>query len=919
MLPSPCPRLPSCCRSHLYEVDHLERQIRELELENRKLRRVQAGRIGGGPGAPFSPETSAAYTALEQGPHQRALAEEVARLRSENRSLEVEGIAFQQRMEAAINTFEEQLEQTAHDKELMSSELEEARKALADANAAKAAAEKVARQAQRQQAAGVAATDELQQQHSHELTELTRERDDAIASARMLRAEQLEARAAHERELRKLQDELRRNADVTTRSRDEIDEIRANERAAREAHEQLLREKEVVEQRLAECAVQLTRAEREREQALTQREQALASAAAQTERFAAAAQSAAARAQAQQEAKLAHARAEADEELVSVRAQTARAVAAAKAEAQAALAAADEELVSVRAQLEASRAAAKVATESAESAAAAQKSATAAEALTNGEAGRAKVEALSRMLREQQAELKASYGLCTTFRLGQAVAGVVLPRLSAAWAVWRANVSWLVAVEGLAHEDRSVRSEEQQQQQQQQLQLQQLQQQQLLLQQQHVRALSEMAKAKDGAIAEKLKVRADAMKARAEAERAKGQLREELRRATEAAERSREQLDEAMLLRRHEEKSRVSEQQAAALSQAEADETARAQTARAVAAAKAEAQAALAAADEELVSVRAQLEASRAAAKVAAESAESAAAAQTARAVAAAEAEAQAALAAADEELVSVRAQLEASRAAAKVAAESAESAGSAAAAQKSATAAEALTNGEAGRAKVEALSRMLQEQQAELTDGYRLSAYGKLAAAMDKRVVLSLATTLAQWRGKTDLISMGEEHTAALADLRSSSTVATGASVAALQIETTRLSSELSAATQAAMAQARGHRAQLEATEAALAVAKAEAHAAKVAADTGLAHMRSRLETVQTAVGATAAEALTNGEAGRAKVEALSRMLREQQAELTDGYRLFASIKVASAVEKRLVVSLATAWARWRLIHEFT
>ena len=869
MLPSPCPRLPSCCRSHLYEVDHLERQIRELELENRKLRRVQAGRIGGGPGAPFSPETSAAYTALEQGPHQRALAEEVARLRSENRSLEVEGIAFQQRMEAAINTFEEQLEQTAHDKELMSSELEEARKALADANAAKAAAEKVARQAQRQQAAGVAATDELQQQHSHELTELTRERDDAIASARMLRAEQLEARAAHERELRKLQDELRRNADVTTRSRDEIDEIRANERAAREAHEQLLREKEVVEQRLAECAVQLTRAEREREQALTQREQALASAAAQTERFAAAAQSAAARAQAQQEAKLAHARAEADEELVSVRAQTARAVAAAEAEAQAALAAADEELVSVRAQLEASRAAAKVAAESAESAAAAQKSATAAEALTNGEAGRAKVEALSRMLREQQAELKASYGLCTTFRLGQAVAGVVLPRLSAAWAVWRANVSWLVAVEGLAHEDRSVRSEEQQQQQQQQQQqLQQLQQQQLLLQQQHVRALSEMAKAKDGAIAEKLKVRADAMKARAEAERAKGQLREELRRATEAAERSREQLDEAMLLRRHEEKSRVSEQQAAALSQAEADEAARAQTARAVAAAKAEAQAALAAADEELVSVRAQLEASRAAAKVAAESAESA---------------------------------------------------GSAAAAQKSATAAEALTNGEAGRAKVEILSRMLQEQQAELTDGYRLSAYGKLAAAMDKRVVLSLATTLAQWRGKTDLISMGEEHTAALADLRSSSTVATGASVAALQIETTRLSSELSAATQAAMAQARGHRAQLEATEAALAVAKAEAHAAKVAADTGLAHMRSRLETVQTAVGATAAEALTNGEAGRAKVEALSRMLREQQAELTDGYRLFASIKVASAVEKRLVVSLATAWARWRFIHEFT
>ena len=609
MPPSPCPRVPSCCRSHLYEVDQLERQIRELELENRKLRRVQAGRIGGGPGAPFSPETSAAYNALEQGPHQRALAEEVARLRSENRSLEVEGIAFQQRMEAAINTFEEQLEQTAHDKELMSSELEEARKALADANAAKAAAEKVARQAQRQQAAGVAATDELQQQHSQELTELTRERDDAIASARMLRAEQLEARAAHERELRKLQDELRRNADVTTRSRDEFDEIRANERAAREAHEQLLREKEVVEQRLAECAVQLTRAEREREQALTQREQALASAAAQTERFAAAAQSAAARAQAQQEAKLAHARAEADEELVSVRAQTARAVAAAKAEAQAALAAADEELVSVRAQLEASRAAAKVA----------------------------------------------------------------------------------------------------------------------------------------------------------------------------------------------------------------------------------------------------------------------------------------------------------------------AESAAAAAAAQKSATAAEALTNGEAGRAKVETLSRMLREQQAELTDGYRLSAYGKLAAAMDKRVVLSLATALAQWRGKNDLISIGEEHTAALVDLRSSSTVATGASIAALQIETTRLSSELSHATQAAMAQARGHRAQLEATEAALAVAKAEAHAAKVAADTGLAHMRARLETAQTAVGATAAEALTNGEAGRAKVAGLSRMLREQQAELTDGYRLFASIKVASAVEKRLVVSLATAWARWRLIHEFT
>ena len=56
-------------------------------------------------------------------------------------------------------------------------------------------------------------------------------------------------------------------------------------------------------------------------------------------------------------------------------------------------------------------------------------------------------------------------------------------------------------------------------------------------------------------------------------------------------------------------------------------------------------------------------------------------------------------------------------------------------------------------------------------------------------------------------------------------------------------------------------------------------------------------------------------GSAPRAKVESLARMLREQQEELSEGYRFSATSKLVAALDNRRRVSLAVAVGSWRCV----
>jgi len=215
------------------------------------------------------------------------------------------------------------------------------------------------------------------------------------------------------------------------------------------------------------------------------------------------------------------------------------------------------------------------------------------------------------------------------------------------------------------------------------------------------------------------------------------------------------------------------------------------------------------------------------------------------------------------------------------------------------------------GQQRVEMLSKMLREQQAELSDGYRLSATIKLTAAMDKHVTLSLATAWALWRQG---VALAELHSTSAA---TPSTATSDAATVAMQAEVASLAKQLSAATEAAndLTKTRD-----EAVASNLKV-RADAMRAKSDAEREKSDLRADLQRATEAASQATArlneqqEAATRPASGsQQKVEALSRMLREQQAEISDGYRLCAAIKLGSAVDKRVTLSLATAWTSWRL-----
>merc|ERR1719217_1966779 len=61
-------------------------------------------------------------------------------------------------------------------------------------------------------------------------------------------------------------------------------------------------------------------------------------------------------------------------------------------------------------------------------------------------------------------------------------------------------------------------------------------------------------------------------------------------------------------------------------------------------------------------------------------------------------------------------------------------------------------------RTRVASMSRMLEEQQQELADGYLMAATMKLGAALDGRAGSSLALAVETWRRACALLSVGQQ-----------------------------------------------------------------------------------------------------------------------------------------------------------------
>ena len=189
-------------------------------------------------------------------------------------------------------------------------------------------------------------------------------------------------------------------------------------------------------------------------------------------------------------------------------------------------------------------------------------------------------------------------------------------------------------------------------------------------------------------------------------------------------------------------------------------------------------------------------------------------------------------------------------------------------------------------RVRVESMSRMLEEQQQELADGYRREATLRLETAMGGRAVLVLAHALERWRWACALLSA--EQQSADGDMAES---------AALSQKVEALESKLVA----------GWRALATAKDA-VAVAQQEtraAHGRETAATIKMTEIKSRLEVASQE--GSAATSL------RVRVESMSRMLEEQQQELADGYCLAATIKLGGVAGGCAGLALEHAWAEWR------
>jgi hypothetical protein len=205
-------------------------------------------------------------------------------------------------------------------------------------------------------------------------------------------------------------------------------------------------------------------------------------------------------------------------------------------------------------------------------------------------------------------------------------------------------------------------------------------------------------------------------------------------------------------------------------------------------------------------------------------------------------------------------------------------------------------------RTKVVSMTQMLEEQQQELADNYRLAATMKLGAALGGRAGSALAHAVERWRRACALLSVGQQSAALSGEV---------AERAALSQQVAALEAELAAERGAlASAEAAAARARAE-----VGVARAEADAARQ--EVSSAHDEDDAASLKmTQMAAQLATASQDGSAAtslRTRVESLSRMLEEQQQELADGYHMAATMKLGAALGGRAGSALAHAVETWR------
>ena len=212
-------------------------------------------------------------------------------------------------------------------------------------------------------------------------------------------------------------------------------------------------------------------------------------------------------------------------------------------------------------------------------------------------------------------------------------------------------------------------------------------------------------------------------------------------------------------------------------------------------------------------------------------------------------------------------------------------------------------SNDGALQVRVASMARMLEEQQQELADGYRLAATMKLSAAVGGRAGSALAHAVERWRRACALLSTGQQSAALSGEV---------AEHAALSQQVEALEAELAA-----------ERGALASAEAAAAKAKAEVGVARAEADAARQEVSSAHDEDDAAaslkltrMAAQLATASQDGSAAtslRTRVASLSRMLEEQQQELADGYHMAATMKLGAALGGRAGSALAHAVETWR------
>ncbi len=179
-----------------------------------------------------------------------------------------------------------------------------------------------------------------------------------------------------------------------------------------------------------------------------------------------------------------------------------------------------------------------------------------------------------------------------------------------------------------------------------------------------------------------------------------------------------------------------------------------------------------------------------------------------------------------------------------------------------------------APRPKEKALARMLRDQQEELRDAYGFSARCKLRVTIEQRATLALSGSFSRWRHACELqeadlqLRRAGEHRA--------EALAAGSEASALRSRVAEVEGRLTAA-----------------------VSSAKASSAQAGA---LGRRVAELEQELASASTTP----------RAKVEKMTRMLRDQQEELRDAYRFSARCKLLTTIERRVAVALSGTFSRW-------